>query len=423
MVLRAHLARAMSIIYLTPPSAHSSTPAASSPPKMVLRAHEPALSSASAAALPQDVRGPAVAEETTLGVGNPLHLQLTQWWQRLEMTKKLMQPTQHTIDGKLYLRMQCCNMPPYNWMEPQIQEIKNRYGGNYKECLVEASPPHRENILPFEDGTFQTFHNTARCNLEGILNDGYMRFGDWHGDGIGVYMFGYNSAGWLNPDEAMLELRAAPYLTKIGGSKSRYVLKSPLQGACSSDIGQICKAVEVVAVWFNHGFCPPLLQQCASDSSNVCGKLASFASSTPKRQDLALEQPPSPPPGRPPADRDPFPGPPPFPFPGPPPGLPPASEPSSKPTCKPTCKPMPKPTSKPTPKPTSKPIKPTSKPTSKRTANEVCSRGWRLAGHLTMDADNETVFKFTWLDEAERVVKLVPMRRGHFKVCVPSETA
>ena len=184
-VLRAHLASAMSSIHLTPPGAHSSAPAASSPPKMVLRAHlaaappQPALSSAGAAALPQDVHGPAMAEETTLEVGNPLHLQLTQWWEDLAMTKKLMPPTQHTVDGKLYLRMQCCNMPPFNWMEPQIQEIKNRYGGNFKECLVEACPPHRENILPhFPDGTFRTFHCTARSNLMSILSDGYMRFGD-----------------------------------------------------------------------------------------------------------------------------------------------------------------------------------------------------------------------------------------------------
>jgi hypothetical protein len=139
-----------------------------------------------------------MAEETTLQVGNPLHSQLELWWQHLDMTNKLARPVQHTVDGKLYLRMQCCNMPPYNWMEPQIQEIKNHYGGTFKEYLVEADPPYRENILPFPDGTFQTFHITARCNLIGILSDGYMRFGDWHGDGIGVYMYGYNCARFLN---------------------------------------------------------------------------------------------------------------------------------------------------------------------------------------------------------------------------------
>ena len=183
-VLRAHLAGAMSSSYMTPPGASPSAAPASSPPKVVLKAHlaaappQPALSSASAAALPEDVRGPAMAEETTLQVGNPLHSQLELWWQHLDMTNKLARPVQHTVDGKLYLRMQCCNMPPYNWMEQQIQEIKNHYGGIYKQYLVEAHPPYRENILPFQDGTFQTFHNTARCNLIGILSDGYMRFGD-----------------------------------------------------------------------------------------------------------------------------------------------------------------------------------------------------------------------------------------------------
>ena len=114
----------------------------------------------------------------------------------------------------------------------------------------------------------------------------------------------------------MLELRAAPYLTNLRGSKSRYVLKAPIQGIGSPDIRQICKGVEVVAVWFNHGFCQPLLQHFASfDSSNVSGELASYASSTPQRQDLALEQPPSPPPGHPPANREPPPGPPPCDYP------------------------------------------------------------------------------------------------------------
>jgi hypothetical protein len=154
-----------------------------------------------------------MAEETPLRVGDPVHLPREPWWDILKMTNKLTQPVQHTADGKLYLRMQCRNMPPYDWMEPQIQEIKNHYGGNFKECLVEAHPPYRENVLPHPDGTFRTFHNTTRCNLMSILSDGYMRFGEWHGDGIGVYMYGYNSACWLNPDEAMLELRAAPYLT------------------------------------------------------------------------------------------------------------------------------------------------------------------------------------------------------------------
>ena len=45
------------------------------------------------------------------------------------------------------------------------------------------------------------------------------------------------------------------------------------------------------------------------------------------------------------------------------------------------------------------------------------------AAHLTMDTDNEAVFKFTRIDGTECVVKLVPMRRGHFKVYVPTEPA
>ena len=45
------------------------------------------------------------------------------------------------------------------------------------------------------------------------------------------------------------------------------------------------------------------------------------------------------------------------------------------------------------------------------------------AAHLTMDTDNEAVFKFTRIDGTECVVKLTCMRRGQFKVYVPTEPA
>ena len=43
--------------------------------------------------------------------------------------------------------------------------------------------------------------------------------------------------------------------------------------------------------------------------------------------------------------------------------------------------------------------------------------------HLIMDTNNEAVFKFTRIDATECVVKLVSMRRGHFKAYVPTEPA
>ena len=94
------------------------------PPSPLPPPEQPAPSAASASALPEDVPGAAMAEETTLRVGNPLHLQVEPWWEHLEMTNKLTQPVQHTVDGKLHLRMQCRNMPPYNWIERQTEEIK-----------------------------------------------------------------------------------------------------------------------------------------------------------------------------------------------------------------------------------------------------------------------------------------------------------
>ena len=45
------------------------------------------------------------------------------------------------------------------------------------------------------------------------------------------------------------------------------------------------------------------------------------------------------------------------------------------------------------------------------------------AAHLTMDTNHEAVFKFTRTDATECVVKLACMRRGEFKIYVPTEPA
>ena len=45
------------------------------------------------------------------------------------------------------------------------------------------------------------------------------------------------------------------------------------------------------------------------------------------------------------------------------------------------------------------------------------------AAHLTMDTNNEAVFKFTRIDGTECVVKLACMRRGQLQVYVPTEPA
>jgi hypothetical protein len=212
-----------------------------------------------------------------------MHLQLQQWWRDLEQTHKLTPAVQHAVDGKIYLRMECCNMPPFNWLDEQVKEIKYNYAGNNKQYLVEGDPPHNESIPPHDDGTFRTFHNTEMSNLLSIFRDGYLRFGDWHGDGVGVYMYGYNSARWLSPDDAMLELRVPPLLTKLAtGSKSRYVLKAPIQGPDAPDTSQLCKGVEVVAVWLSHGFCPQVLQHSAR---------VDIEQSLRQGQDFALEKP------------------------------------------------------------------------------------------------------------------------------------
>ena len=97
----------------------------------------------------------------------------------------------------------------------------------------------------------QPHHNAPGSN--GILNDGGMSYGCWHGDGIGVYchaslpyeLFQVGD-GWC-----VLERFCHAHLTRVkGGSKGRYVLKSD-QTLHSQ--GAPCIDCEVVAML--HMFC------------------------------------------------------------------------------------------------------------------------------------------------------------------------
>ena len=129
-------------------------------------------------------------------------------------------------------------MPELCWFDEQVKQIKSKCNGYHKTFLANISG--HEVVPQQDDCTFRTFHNTELSNMLSIFQDGYMRFGQWHGDGVGVYMYSYNSVECMTPDEAMIELRVVPYLSKLAhGSKARYVMRAPVHGEDSSDKGNM----------------------------------------------------------------------------------------------------------------------------------------------------------------------------------------
>ena len=109
-----------------------------------------------------------------------------------------------------------------------------------------------------EDGKFTMYHFAKLVHLVhphvdavgsgGILKDGGMRYGCWHGDGIGVYCHASEpydlfkeGDGWV-----MLELLCHGSLTRVkGGSRGRYVIKSD---QTNQSVGARCTDCEVVAM-------------------------------------------------------------------------------------------------------------------------------------------------------------------------------
>jgi len=108
------------------------------------------------------------------------------------------------------------------------------------------------------EGKFTMYHFTKLMNLVqpheesvgsgGILKDGGMRYGCWHGDGIGVYCHASRPYRYFSKGDGwvMLELRCHGRLTRVKGcSRGRYVIKSD---QTSQSEGAHCTDCEVVAM-------------------------------------------------------------------------------------------------------------------------------------------------------------------------------
>jgi len=162
----------------------------------------------------------------------------------LQSGSPFLQPNDH----RSWFRFPLRNMRPMS-LEPSFHfQTQTDFVDDYEGRRV-----HRD-----EDGHFTMYHYTKLEQLVrpseksegsgGILNDGGMRYGCMHGDGIGVYCHASRpyelfsgGDGWV-----MLELRCHGNLTRVkGGSRGRYVIKSD---QTSESEGAHCTDCEVVAM-------------------------------------------------------------------------------------------------------------------------------------------------------------------------------
>ena len=83
---------------------------------------------------------------------------------------------------------------------------------------------------------------------EGVLRDGCMRYGTWHGDGVGVYFYAEPEFELFRPGDGwvMLELLVIPFIRRTGGrTKGKYLQPAPHGTA---DCGSLCRVIAPIAM-------------------------------------------------------------------------------------------------------------------------------------------------------------------------------
>ena len=179
------------------------------------------------------------------------HEELPPLWKLICCTDKLQagSPFWPPNDPRQWFRFPLRNMRPMSLSPSFHFQTQTDYVDDYEGRRVHSDA----------EGKFTMYHYSKLVNLvqpheqshgsRGILKDGGMRYGDMHGDGIGVYCHASRpyelfseGDGWV-----MLELRCHSRLTRVKGrgSRGRYVIKSD---QTSQSKGAHCTDCEVVAM-------------------------------------------------------------------------------------------------------------------------------------------------------------------------------
>ena len=208
-------------------------------------------------------------------------LHVEPFWEAVLRMNKLTCPTFHLLDQNgcpdsaapfSMLRFQTRNMAKLDLGSAQVRGMYQVFG------VCDSVEDHeRLRIPPEASGCFTMYHFTDIGNLlsgcpsghpslpltgqDGILRDGGLRFGTFHGDGIGVYIFSHRALWNLSwhGQVVMLEVLCLPFLKHLNrGAKGRYVCKAPAQGpfAC----GAPCRAVQIEAIWMKQDHVPEFMQ-------------------------------------------------------------------------------------------------------------------------------------------------------------------
>lgn len=181
------------------------------------------------------------------------HEELPPLWKDICCTQKLQAGSHFSMPGdsrwwfRFPLRnMQSMSPTPSSHHQTLTDYVYDREGGR---------------VCSDAQGKFTMYHFTKLINLvqphensegsSGILRDGGMRYGCWHGDGIGVYCNASMPHWTFSEDDGwvMLELRCHPHLTKVKssrpGAQGRYVIKSD---QTDQSLNAHCPDCEVVAM-------------------------------------------------------------------------------------------------------------------------------------------------------------------------------
>lgn len=133
------------------------------------------------------------------------------------------------------------------------------YRQHFAHACTSMSSWDGSTVLPDASGMFTMYRclqveslvngHPDASGSNGVLHDGGLSHGTWHGDGIGVYAYSYFPERWCSAGDGwcILELRSLPHWTRVaGGTRGRYVMKSEQKDDAR---GTPCHLIEVVALW------------------------------------------------------------------------------------------------------------------------------------------------------------------------------
>ena len=183
-----------------------------------------------------------------------------QLWIDILSTQKLYAPSvEVSPDGIPWLRFDCRNMRRINITKSSHLLTETDYIEDYYGKIIRRDENGMFTMYKCINQEYLVQHCPSAQGSNGILVDGGMRYGSWHGDGVGVYAHARKPWEYFSVNDgwAFVELRMHGYLKRVkSGSRGRYVLKSD---QTVDSYGAECPDCEVTSVYFMYKSAPPFV--------------------------------------------------------------------------------------------------------------------------------------------------------------------